>query len=360
MFQNQVAQAFMPAIANVGMLVKLHIGKDGSKTEIWKGNSMDEATWLQLRMLGIGGSDIGAVVGMSPYSTALDVYEQKLRLAPPKPMNMPMLLGRLMEPIVAALYEMQEGVKLFKPGFQRHPVHPWVLGTPDRLVVGQRKGVELKTTAAHNARRWGEAGGDEVPEEHTCQSHWYMPLVEMDAWDVAVLIGGSDFRVYHLYGDQRFERALFDRGDVFWHEHVMKAVPPVLSPEQVAKLDLEARFPRDRDARLLTAKDELLPWLNALARLAPEHKRLEKEIDKAKTMLKAAIGDHAGLRGPWGSVTWQASEDQRKPDWERLARFLGATPELIKAFTETKTGSRRFLTQFNGNQVLPNGNEGAA
>ena len=355
MFQNQVAKAFEPAIAHVGTLIKLHTGKDGSKTEIWKGNSMDEATWLQLRMLGIGGSDIGAVVGMSPYSTALDVYEQKLGLAPPKPMNMPMLLGRLMEPIVAALYEMQEGVKLFKPGFQRHPVHPWVLGTPDRLVVGQRKGVELKTTAAHNARRWGEAGGDEVPEEHTCQSHWYMPLVEMDAWDVAVLIGGSDFRIYHLYGDQRFERALFDHGDVFWHEHVLRGIPPVLSPEDLAKTDLAARFPRDKDARLLTAGEELLPWIDALERLIPEHKRLEKEIERAKMQLKAAIGDHAGLRGHWGTVSWTANADGRKTDWQRLARFLGATPELIKAFTEDTPGSRVFRTQFNGRSILPEG-----
>lgn len=321
-----------------------------------KGHRMDEATWLELRRSGLGGSDAGAVVGVNPYRTALHVYEDKLRLALPQAMNLPMLLGRLMEPVVAALYEAQEGATLTKPGFQRHPDHRWVLGTPDRVITGQARGVELKTTVSHNARQWGK-GGDEIPPHYLMQCAHYMLLTDVDEWDIAVLIGGSDFRVYHLERNQRLERALFEKGYEFWHKHVLKHVPPVLSPDEVAKLDLDARYPRDKDARLLTAGEDLFPWLDTLARLVPEHKQRDKEIEKAKIILKAAIGDHAGLRGPWGSVTWTASEESSKPDWERLARFLGATPELIKAFTERKAGSRRFLTQFNGRDVISNGSE---
>lgn len=310
---------------------------------------MTETQWLALRKLGLGGSDIGAVVGMSPYSNALQVYEEKRGLVPAKPMNMPMLLGRLLEPVVAALYEAQEGVSLTKPGFQRHPEHTWVLGTPDRAIVAQNRGVELKTTAAHNARRWGETGGDEIPEEYLCQCCWYMLLTDIDAWDVAVLIGGSDFRVYHLQRDRRLEAALFGHGRTFWHEHVLAGIPPVLSAEDVAKLDLAARFPVDRDALLLTAGEELQPWIETLERLIPEHKRIEVELERCKAVLKAAIGEHSGLKGPWGQITWQASRPSRVMDWERLARFLGATPDLIRAFTDDKAGSRRFMMKFHGN-----------
>ena len=39
---------------------------------------MQEETWLQYRRNGIGGSDAAAVIGLSPYKTARDVYLRNL------------------------------------------------------------------------------------------------------------------------------------------------------------------------------------------------------------------------------------------------------------------------------------------
>ena len=34
--------------------------------------------WLRLRKTGIGGSDAGAICGLNPYSSAMNVYRDKL------------------------------------------------------------------------------------------------------------------------------------------------------------------------------------------------------------------------------------------------------------------------------------------
>ena len=49
------------------------------KAEVFvRTDDMDEQTWLDYRRKGIGGSDAAAVIGISPYKTARDVYFEKM------------------------------------------------------------------------------------------------------------------------------------------------------------------------------------------------------------------------------------------------------------------------------------------
>ena len=50
--------------------------------ELVSTENMDEETWLEYRRKGIGGSDAAAVLGVSPYKTARDVYFEKLGRKP--------------------------------------------------------------------------------------------------------------------------------------------------------------------------------------------------------------------------------------------------------------------------------------
>ena len=45
-------------------------------------SDMDEATWHTYRRQGLGGSDIAAVYGQSPFCTARDLYYVKLGVKP--------------------------------------------------------------------------------------------------------------------------------------------------------------------------------------------------------------------------------------------------------------------------------------
>jgi len=79
-----------------------------------------------------------------------------------QPDNLRFKIGRKFEGPIAELYAEQEGVKLLKvDGLYRHPAAPLV-GTPDRLIDGRMKGLEIKTADPAVAHQWGESGTDEI------------------------------------------------------------------------------------------------------------------------------------------------------------------------------------------------------
>ena len=45
-------------------------------------SNLPEAEWLEWRRKGIGGSDAAAILGISPFATAKDLYYDKLKILP--------------------------------------------------------------------------------------------------------------------------------------------------------------------------------------------------------------------------------------------------------------------------------------
>src|SRR5438552_1902850 len=60
----------------------------------------------------IGGSDIGAIIGVHPKRTALDVYNRTLGLQPEEPESPVMRRGKIFEHVAASEYTIKTGVEL--------------------------------------------------------------------------------------------------------------------------------------------------------------------------------------------------------------------------------------------------------
>src|SRR3954471_5849993 len=117
---------------------------------------------LRLRMQGVGGSEIGAVAGLSPFATPLDVYATKVGERPPLEENHHMRRGRILEPAIAAWWAEETGAEQMRePGTLKSSTHPLVIATPDRaaLIQGELAGCEIKAPGQY-ARGWGAAGTD--------------------------------------------------------------------------------------------------------------------------------------------------------------------------------------------------------
>lgn len=188
--------------------------------------------------VGIGGGAIAAIVGLDEFKTSLDVWHE-LRGDAPRTIAPPSeaaYCGQFLEEAVAAMYADKSGNKLRGDGRQRfaHEARPWQTGRPDRQVVapnGDLFGLEIKTTDKDNAPLWGVDGSADVPDRVTTQCQWYMSLTGFPRWDVAVLIGGNDFRKYRLKADAKVERLLLNRAHAFWERHHLGGVPPETAGE---------------------------------------------------------------------------------------------------------------------------------
>jgi putative phage-type endonuclease len=102
--------------------------------------------WHAVRATGIGGSEIAAVLGLSPYESRFSLWHRKQQLAAPTMENDQMRWGTLLEDVIAHRFALEHPeLRVRRTGTWRSKAHPYQIANPDRLVKG------------------GVAGGDQEP-----------------------------------------------------------------------------------------------------------------------------------------------------------------------------------------------------
>ncbi len=314
-------------------------------------NPKDRDKWLAERRSGIGGSDCAAVLGISEWRRPLEVYAEKLGIGSERVETPAMRAGTILEPGLREMARQAIGFNFTIPRLCRHSKHEWMLGTPDALVDGESIGVELKLVGERMGRRFGESG-DEVPESYLLQCHHYMTVLDYDKWILAAFFGATlEFRTYEIHRDKEMSEMLIEREGRFWHDHVLKKVPPPEADPMVVKDFLARKYPRNVEPLLKVESPEVIGMMQELARFREWLKCAKNDEEGAKNELKEIIGTAAGLEdGDGNKVTWKTTKDSKAVDWEAAFRRVanGMIPEssvnkIVESFTSTKPGVRRFL-----------------
>lgn len=302
---------------------------------------------VALRATGIGASEIAAIVGLSPYATAMDVWLQKIGAVEGKPDTPYMAWGRKLESVIAEQYAATCGVELLESTTLRHPEHEWMLATPDRILADRSKLVEIKNVSAARSGEWGEPGMSEVPERYYLQVLWQMAVTGIDRADVAALVGGNDFRIYRVARDLRMEAWLIEIGRQFWFDHVVaEEAPPADDQETIARY-LSIRYPRD-SGQTVEATPEIEIWIDRLREAREAIEEAEALRLEAENRIKAYMGDAATLVSRYGTITFKATRDIKFVDWKAAATAARLPDTLIDQHTTFKPGVRRFLPKFEG------------
>lgn len=253
--------------------------------------------WLKRRQEGVTATDIARIVE----GKAFEVYLEKIGVMPPLGDNERMYWGRVLEPVVAEEYARRTGRELINPSIEelpfRHPDHPWVLASPDRLVKGESILVQCKTGDSDRdstgRQVWGEEGTDQIPAGYVVQTTWEAftcaPL-NIIAVDVPVLFRGNDFRIYTVPRSNELIAHLFRIGRDFW-ARVGRREPPPLDyrhPEAVRLLNLLA----PPKAEVSVSLDEsALVDADLYLGLGAQASETEKDREAAKARLIARMGE---------------------------------------------------------------------
>ena len=149
---------------------------------------LPEKDWLEYRRRGIGGSDAAAILGISPFATARDLYYDKLKIVPFDDSESNWVakkMGHLLEDLVAEIFHVKTGYRIYqiKKMFY-HPVHTFMLADIDYFVElpnGRTAILEIKTTN-YNAKDhwWSEDGQEIVPLNYEAQGRHYMAVMNID------------------------------------------------------------------------------------------------------------------------------------------------------------------------------------
>jgi putative phage-type endonuclease len=155
--------------------------------------------WHAARMAGVGGSEIAAVMGLSPYESRFSLWHRKRGHLGPVEENPQMYWGRKLEPPVCDEFASRRPTwRIVAAPTFAGTGRPWQIANPDRLIVDQF-GVPVEIFEAKTARDdegWGEEGTDEIPVHYRAQCIWYLDTLDLTRCHVGVLIGGSDYREY--------------------------------------------------------------------------------------------------------------------------------------------------------------------
>lgn len=308
---------------------------------------------LALRQTGIGASEVGAVLGVSPHQSALEVFLRKTGQAPEQVESEQIWLGNRLEAIVGDLYARRLGVEVIPETTLVHPDHPHVIATPDFMVRPlpaedpARWLLQVKSRGWADPRLWGEPGTDEIPFDTIAQCSQEMAvksalreregLSAIERCDVAVFFGIRDVRVYTVRRDLELEAVIVETINRFMNDHVKLGIPPALDGSEAAHQYLARRFPHHTEA--LPAADETTCELLAEYReLRQQQDALQLRRDIIEASLKLAIGESAGVRAPAGVFTWKQTRGGGT-DWKGLCESLCPTPEQLESFQ--KPGYRR-------------------
>lgn len=248
----------------------------------------------------IGGSDVAAVLGISPWRTPLQLWERKTRTAIEGPETGLKVKRRghrwesvVAEMLVEHLEEKGHAVEIVASN--RRYVDP----TMDYLAAeidfeirldGEEEitNVELKTVHPFKASEWGDAGTDEAPIWYTAQGMHGLGVTGRNRCLIAPLFGADEIRAYPITRDDETIAAMRARCEAFW-----QLVTTGVRPDPSNLEDLDRLYKGDDTAAALIADgdDELTRWVLRARAIKGEIKARELELEAVEFDLKRAMRD---------------------------------------------------------------------
>ena len=297
---------------------------------------IDKESWLQYRKQGIGGSDAGAVCGLNPYRTAIQVYYDKTSDSIEEIDNEAMRQGRELEEYVARRFCEASGKKVRRANVMYYDEkNSFMLADIDRMVVGENAGLECKTASPYSEEKWRD---DKIPLSYQLQCYHYMSVCNADAWYIAVLIYGRDFKYYRIERDDEVIGNLIRIEEEFWNEYVLKRVIPDPDGSKTADAAIAERFKESKSTTIpLTGFDERLERRQEILSLLEKIETEKRQIDQE---LKLYLGDAEIAENEHYRVSWKnfsrSSIDEK--------RLKAEQPEIYEKYRR-ETTSRRFTVK---------------
>ena len=293
--------------------------------------------WLQMRKTGIGGSDAGAVCGLNPYSSAMNVFYDKTSEELSDFDNEAMRQGRDLEEYVARRFMEQTGKRVYRSNkMYRSTAHPFMLADIDRLISGENAGLECKTVSPYMADKWI---GNELPPHYMIQCHHYMAVTGKEAWYIAAVILGQGFLYRKILRDESLIQNLTSIEEQFWKNHVLTGKMP--DPDGSKACDeVLAQYFKTADSGSSIPLIGFDEKLKRRAEISELQDKLEKEKKQIEQEVKVYMEDAEKADSDRFSVSWKSVVSNRVDSKKLKADYPDIYKECVK-----ESESRRFTVK---------------
>lgn len=308
--------------------------------------------WLAARQGGVGGSEVGALIGVNEHETPFSVWNAKKREGKDLSGVAAVEWGHRLEAVVAEKTAEEIGlVSRFAGGLWADQARPHLRVTPDRFACKPRAWravgvIECKT--AGDDEHWQSGtirpsghGTGSAPLSYQAQLQWQLGILGLrKGWLGCFHLGAErQFFVVEIDFDPEWFREMADAADRFWRDNVLADEPPMhdlrhpKTEELLKKLHPSVVKP---SVDLPSGTEE---WLADYVTAKAEAEAATRRLDEIKNYFRMMVGDAgAGYLGDKKVVSYPEVSSTRI-DVEALKRDH---PEVAEAVT-VRSSHRRMV-----------------
>ncbi len=319
----------------------------------------DRDAWLIERKKGLGSSDAGTVMGISPFTTPLKLYQQRMGIIPPTEETDAMRNGHFFEASTAEYFAAVTGcyvdpttagdwlaVSNEKPHLRVSPDRLfWLPGTEqtekNSLIL------ELKSTNKI-------VDPENIPLYWFCQVQYQMGIMEKKTAAVAWVSSMPNLCFGHTWiqFNEAFFKTLEEKLDYFWFENLMKGIPP----EPMTESDTSLLWPKGNALKSVEADDNDLSLIEQYKQLSERVKETEEELSLVAMQIKERIADGTSLvyRKPGEPSRTLVTYRHNKKNVFDEEKFRTEEPEVYKKYSvstldvnELKTFDKAIWDKYN-------------
>lgn len=256
------------------------------------------------RKLGIGGSDIPIIMGMSHYKTPYQLYQEKISdNVVISQENEPQEWGNILEPIIRIKFAEKNKLRIIAPENHKkyqqisnlisyesqeiiHPLYDYMRGNLDGFIPDLNAVLEIKCSNQFMSDKWGKEGSDSIPFTYILQVAYYCMLTNADMAYIAVLIGGNSYKEFIYKRNLDIESKITKESQKFWY-----CVKNRIPPKPMNEIDLRIMFPDHKSKKSVIADEEIKEKLNIINSSREKIKILTQEEHKSKIKIMEYMKD---------------------------------------------------------------------
>lgn len=296
---------------------------------------MTREEWLAERRRSIGGSEIGAIMGLNnKYQSAVSVWMNKLGIVPDAEPSEAMIQGTDLEPYVAERFTRLTGKHVRRCNYiMRNDDYPHLHANVDRLVVAEYAGLECKTASALSVSKFK---GGEFPASYYAQCVAYMAVTGLPVWYLAVVVLGKEFKVFKLVkaggntetpdwcesvtvvDDAEFA-AIKDTVADFWQHVETETIPEIDGSMATANALGTIYSATDPVPDIPAELGDMSEKIRTLLKLKEEKSRIENNIRLFENEIKARMEVAETAYCDDVKITWKPQE-RTTFDYKRFAK----------------------------------------
>jgi len=304
-----------------------------------------QEAWLAARQGGIGGSEVGALVGISDYDTSFSVWNTKKHGGKDLSGLAAVAWGHRLEEVVAQKTADNIGmVSRFAGGLWADRERPILRVTPDRFACKPRQWraralIECKT--AGDDEHWADGtihpnghGTGSAPLSYQAQAQWQMGIIGLPVCYLGCLVLGRErsFFTVEIHFDKEWFAELADEAERFWVQNVLADEPPMHNFRHPKTEEILKTLHPSVVIPSVQLPDDAGDWANDLKAAQEKLKAAEAEVDAIKNYFRMWTGDAgAGYLGDQKIVSYP----EVKTTGIDVALLKEKFPEVAEKVTRT-------------------------